>query len=85
MRTYLQTKYDSRKSFCNKAEVETAKSGLKLYSYNTFVAEIENGVAKVYNLQSTTTVRHVKEFLLQNGYDAESKKQIERNYFRGGE
>lgn len=73
----LEPKYDSRKSFYGKADVE----GNKLYSYDTLVAEIVNGEPKVYNLQSATTLRHVKEFLKQKGFKAETKAQIMKDYF----
>ena len=79
----LKPQYDTRKSFYGKARVETGKiSGRKkLYSYDTLVAEIDDaGNPIVYNTQSPTTVRHVKEFLKQHGYKAESKGQIEKDY-----
>lgn len=81
MRTYLKSIYDSRKDFYNKAEVEVTPTGLKLYSYNTLVAEIDNNVPIVYNMQSQTTTRHVREFLLQNGFEVKNKKEIESKYY----
>lgn len=81
MRTYLMTQFDSKQSFHNKAVVEVNEDGaLTLFSYETKVAEIKNGKVEVYNTQSNTTVRHIKEFLLQNGFKAETKKQIEFDY-----
>ena len=76
----LQAIYDSHKSFYNKAQTETVNSKLVLYSYSTEVAFIENNKAVVTNLQSMKTLRHVKEFLLQNGFKVESKKQIMSDY-----
>ena len=55
-----------------------------LYSYNTHVAYIDND-QNVHLLPewdySATTLRHVKEFLKQNGFRAENKKQIQQDYF----
>jgi len=76
----LNPQYDSRKSFYGKAKVRVEDGKLILRSYDTDVAEIKDGKARVSNTQSPTTVRHVKEFLKQNGYKAESKSQIERDY-----
>lgn len=77
----LNPEFDSRKSFYNKARVDVKDDkNQKLYSYDTLVAEIVDGKPKVYNLQSQTTLRHVKEFLKQNGFSADSKSQIIRDY-----
>ena len=78
----LTARFDSRQGFCGKAIVVEDGGNKKLYSYNTLVAETfkNNSEAKVYNTQSQTTVRHVMEFLKQNGFRAESKKQIEKDY-----
>ena len=71
MITELRAVHDSRKSFYGKAIIE---DGVKLYSYGTLVASVEPGQRpKVYNLQSRTTARHVREFLLQNGYSDQPK------------
>ena len=47
----------------------------KLYSYGTLVAEIINGKPVLYDDwdYSQTTIRHVREFLRQHGFNAESK------------
>lgn len=77
----LQPRYDSRKSFYQKAKVEVFPGeGKKLYSYNTLVAETKNGRAHVYNTQSQTTLRHVKEFLRQEGYEVGSKDFLWKKY-----
>lgn len=84
MITYLKPEFDSAKSFYNKAVVEIDENGNKhLYSYNTLVCELDglNSVAKVYNVQSQTTLRHIKEFLRQNGFVADNKKQIVADYW----
>lgn len=85
----LVPRYDARKSFNGKARVRMVGGWgqtVQLISYDTVVAQIgydEAGerVAQVYNLQSDTTLRHVREFLRQNGFKAESKAQIELDYF----
>lgn len=88
MTTYLKAIYDSRQSFYNKAVVVEDAKGKYLMSYNTVVARItdkNNGYmipayAVVYGTYSQTTLRHIKEFLKQNGFKAESKAQIEKDY-----
>ena len=79
---FLDTRYDSRKSFGHKARVRILEDGTQeLISYTTAVAEITpDGKAKVYDTYSATTLRHIKEFLKQNYFKAESKAQIENDY-----
>ncbi|WAX15591.1 hypothetical protein EG103P2_00026 [Enterococcus phage EG103P2] len=86
----LEAIHDSRKSFYGKAIViydyvdsmETAT--MKLVSYDTEVASICEGVATVNGTYSQTTLRHIKEFLKQNGFKADSKSQIEKDYMKEG-
>lgn len=88
MTTYLKPIYDSRKSFYNKATVTEDNNGRYLTSYTTIVARITDknhgysipAYAEVFGTYSATTLRHIKEFLKQNGFKAESKAQIERDY-----
>lgn len=84
----LSAQYDSRASFYNKAVVHESATEKVLYSYNTPVVRIEKD-ANGYNTKavlgtaatySATTLRHVKEFLKQNGFKAGSKKEIESMY-----
>lgn len=70
---YLKTIYTSQKDFYKKAEVKTLDNNIKLlYSYNTLVCIIYNNKYILndtinYNLLfSSTTLKHIKEFLLQN-------------------
>lgn len=78
---YLMAKYDARDSFYNKARVEEDDNGnSKLYSYNTHVATVKDGVAIVHGTFSMTTGRHIKEFLKQQGFRADDRKQIENEY-----
>lgn len=83
----LKPIYDSRKSFYGKAQVMTKKDKLELYSYDTLVAEIErdSNKCKVFldgdgGLYSPTTLRHIKEFLQQNGLKSGTKNEIIKWY-----
>lgn len=77
----LKPQYDARQSFYNKATVDTDDKGKnKLYSYNTLVAEMKDGKPVVYGTFSQTTLRHIKEWLKQNGFKAENSKQIMADY-----
>jgi hypothetical protein len=79
----LSPQYDSRASFYGKAlvgENSLLGDGIWLKSYDTFVARIVNGKAKVYGTYSATTLRHIKEFLKQYGFKAISSKQIMADY-----
>ncbi len=80
MRTQLTATFDSRKSFYGKAEIETVKNGLELYSYNTLVAQIIKGELTILNTQSATTLRHIKEFMLQNGMQVDTKQNLIKKY-----
>lgn len=85
MTTYeLEPKYDNAKSFYGKATVTEldALNSILLRSYNTKVAKIKDNKAIVYGTYSMTTLRHIKEFLRQNGFEVISKKQIEEEYMR---
>lgn len=80
----LAVKYDNHNSFYGKAVVRENEDGTKqLFSYETEVAYIENGKAYVIDTYSSTMLRHIKEFLKQNGYKATTKKQIEDDYMGG--
>lgn len=79
----LQPRYDARASFYGKARVEvTNDGGLLLTSYTTHVATIFPAMNKaiVFGTYSQTTLRHIKEFLLQNGFKAINSKQIMADY-----
>ena len=78
----LEPRYDARKSFYGKAQVDTGDKGdeNKLYSYGTLVAEIKDGKPVVYGTYSQTTLRHIKEWLKQLGFKAENSKQILADY-----
>jgi hypothetical protein len=78
---YLKPKYDTRKSFYDKALVTESKETIDLYSYNTLVARIHKTVLErfeIYSTQSPTTVRHIKEFLKQNGFGVYTTKELRK-------
>lgn len=82
-RKELSAQNDSRKSFYGKAHVVTDDDGTQiLYSYNTPVVEIKGGKVTLKPMwdSSATTLRHVKEFLKQNGFEVGSKAQIAKMY-----
>lgn len=78
----LFPRYDSAKSFYGKAHEiwDYDNSIIKLRSYSTIVAEIDNGKATVFGWYSQTTGRHIKEFLKQHGFVANNKTQILDDY-----
>jgi hypothetical protein len=78
----LEARNDARKSFYGKATVRIEKGVTILKSYNTDVAFIKNGKATINGTYSQTTLRHIKEFLIQNGFKAENQLQIEMDYLR---
>lgn len=84
MITILECIYDSRKSFYNKAKVENLEGILILHSYDIKVCRIspKNREVMLFNIDkySQTTIRHIKEFLKQNKFKAETKAQILKDY-----
>ena len=83
----LEPDYDSRKSFYGKARVDVRPDGTQvLWSYNTPVCMIKDGKATLLKkgylgwASSQTTLRHVKEFLKQNGFEAGSINDLRKKY-----
>lgn len=76
--------YDSAQSFYGKAKVIEIENDVFLVSYDTIVAfyNRETKIAEVVDTYSATTLRHIKEFLRQSGFKAETKKQIKRDYMK---
>ena len=74
--------YDSAQSFYGKAKVIEIENDVFLMSYDTIVACYNRSAkfAQVFDTYSATTLRHIKEFLKQSGFKAETKKQIEKDY-----
>ena len=79
-KTELKPVIDSRKSFYKKAYTVTENDTIKLLSYDTEVAEIKDGKAKIFDTYSATTLRHIKDFLYQNGFKIGTKKELEEWY-----
>lgn len=78
---YLDCRYDSRSSFYDKARVKYFNDETQiLSSYDTQVAVIKDGKAYINGTYSQTTVRHIKEFLKQNNFKAETSKQMCKDY-----
>ena len=83
----MKPEYDSRKSFYDKARVDEKPNGTKiLWSYSTAVCMIKDGKAFLLTRgyygwnTSQTTLRHVKEFLKQNGFEAYSSNELPKHY-----
>lgn len=89
----LECKFDSRKSFYNKAQVEElthkGEHGIdkivNLYSYGTLVAKvfydgINDRIEYIYmGKYSQTTTRHQKEFFKQHGLNDKEIKELFKN------
>ena len=74
--TELQPIFDTRKSFYKKAYIIQENNKIVLLSYDTEVAEIQDGKAKIFDTYSPTTLRHIKDFLYQNGFKIGTKKEL---------
>lgn len=89
MKYDLSCRYDTRKSFYGKAQVEMLINNNSkqfcLYSYGTLVAMItEDCLNKhirydYYGKYSCTTTRHQKEFFKQNGLCDKEIKELFKN------
>ena len=84
----LPARFDARQSFYGKAVVHHRENGdIELQSYSTIVACIKGypstiATAEVYGWYSSTTGRHIKEFLKQHGFKAKDKAQILNDYYK---
>ena len=79
----LQCRYDARKSFYGKANVLEQDNSILLFSYGTCVCVLYDD--KIYLNQhaydeSTTTMRHIKEFLKQYKEIFMESKEIHKNF-----
>ena len=79
----LKARYDNAKSFYGKAKVIVAEDGVYLKSYSTIVCSIDkNGSFRRHwrgdkehpNGYSSTTMRHINEFMRQYGIPESGKK-----------
>ena len=76
----LRVIHGSQKDFYGKARVREDDGRTTLISYQTEVCFIKNGKPFISGFHSNTTTRHIKEFLLQNGFKAENTKQMAQDY-----
>lgn len=75
----LKPVYNNQKSFYGKALIKDTTKGMELYSYNTLVAKTEKGQTFVTHngdYLTQTTLKHIKEFIQQLGYEKMSKKEL---------
>lgn len=79
--TELRPIYDGKKSFYKKANVREEEGKIILKSYHTDVCFIKNERAFINDVFSPTTLRHIKEFLKQNNFKADTKSQILKDYY----
>lgn len=84
----LNCVYDSAKSFYRKAyykniDMMDGKKGLALYSYNTLVCIICDNyyILNDYSFYSSTTARHVKEFLKQFLHNSIVENILQKNNY----
>lgn len=84
----LNARYDTQQSFYGKAYVVESKKNKKLYSYNTLVAKVTKN-SDGYNEKltlgraagySATTMRHVREFAKQEGFEVFPKTKMIETY-----
>lgn len=79
----LQPQLDNAQSFYKKAyTLHNDDGSIQLKSYDTIVATFKDDKVNVKdNTYSTTTLRHIKEFIYQTtGVSGLSKKDIEKDY-----
>jgi hypothetical protein len=82
---YLRPIYNHQKSFYKKARVIQNNNGIHLTSYNTVVAVIDTSLDRdkaltVFGTYSSTTLKHIKDFMYQYGYSVPCKKDILKLY-----
>ena len=58
------------------AHIEETATGVKLYSYDTCVAETRHGWLRIYGLYSMTTRKHLGWFMRELGQTYQLAKQI---------
>lgn len=82
MKEELKPIYDRRKSFYKKAYIYKNSDGtIDLVSYSTTVATIDRkGNLHINGFYSATTLRHIKEFVEQMGFENGSKSELEKMY-----
>jgi len=85
----LNSMYDSRKSFYNKAYIvkydDMNVEALESYGTEVAIFNTKERYVSVRelpkHLYSNTTIRHIREFLKQNGFNADmTKKELLKEY-----
>lgn len=83
----LKPIHSGQKSFYRKAFVSRLGARIMLHSYDTLVATITaQGNVFIHISKdeiTSTTLKHLKEFLLQERFKAENKEQIYKDYHYG--
>jgi N-acetylglutamate synthase-like GNAT family acetyltransferase len=81
MQTYLQPINSNCQSFYKKAKTEQSGNIISLISYSTIVASynIESEEMTIKDWYSTTTARHINEFLTQYGFPKMNKAEMIKN------
>ena len=78
----LGSQYGGRKSYYGKAQVEVNNGEQTLYSYGTPIMKIDNNgnmeLLCDYWALTNTTLRHIREFMQQNGLGVMNKKELEK-------
>lgn len=82
---FLEPVIDRKKSFYKKAKILIDGKGNKyLQSYDSIIVEVKNGKVKIntdiYLWDSQTSLRHLKDFLYQLGYEIGSKQDLINMY-----
>ena len=77
----LKPVIDKHKSFYGKAKILIDNKGNKyLRSYNSIIAEVKDGEVKintnVYLWDNQTSLRHLKDYLYQLGYEIGNKQRL---------
>ncbi len=75
----LEPRFSGRKSFYGKAGTDETADGNVLTSYQTKIMKIKDGKITMLcgpEALTNTTLRHVREFLQQNGLEPMTKKQL---------
>ena len=84
----LTPQIDARKSFYGKARVTIVAGHKILVSNGTNVASIVRNrygeeQAHIYDKEiSAVSLRHIKEFFRQNGFIADNKQQMLKDYYK---
>ena len=82
----LSPVFDSHKSFYGKARVKVNDDTLQLVSYSTVVAIVtylSDGakLAHITGVYSRTTVRHIREFLRQQGFKPGTEAELISEFY----